>query len=60
MLGFHARARHAPLTVYPTELESALWVDRDDLRNLREDDDLRLPSPDSIARRLIEDWLARD
>ncbi len=60
MLGFHARAGYAPLNVYTRELESARWVSRDALLSLSEDDDLRLPRPDSIARRLIEDWLARD
>ena len=60
MLGFHARAGYAPLNVYTRELESARWVSRDTLLNLSENDDLRLPRPDSIARRLIEDWLARD
>ncbi len=58
MLGFHARARAAPLVVDSDELESALWVDRKALRRLREDESFRLPSHDSIARRLIEDWLA--
>jgi NAD+ diphosphatase len=58
MLGFHARTERAPLTVYPEELESALWVDRDRLLALDEGDELRLPRKDSIARRLIEDWLA--
>ena len=58
MLGFHARAERAPLTVYDEELESANWYSRDTLLNLGEDDELRLPRGDSIARRLIEDWLA--
>jgi NAD+ diphosphatase len=58
MLGFHARAERAPLTVYDEELESAAWYSRETILNLGEDDDLRLPRGDSIARRLIEDWLA--
>jgi NAD+ diphosphatase len=64
MLGFHARAERAPLTVYQDELESAGWYSRERLRALDEGDEsggdgaLRLPRRDSIARRLIEDWLA--
>ncbi len=58
MLGFHARAERAPLTVYPEELESVAWFSRERLLNLGEGDELRLPRRDSIARRLIEDWLA--
>ena len=60
MLGFHARAERAPLTVYEAELESVAWYSRETLRNLEEGDDLRLPRRDSIARRLIEDWLAQE
>jgi NAD+ diphosphatase len=58
MLGFHARAERAPLTVYQDELESALWVSREKLLGLGDGDEIRLPRKDSIARRLIEDWLA--
>ena len=61
MLGFHARAEQAPLTVYDDELESAGWFSRERLLDLKKrgdgDDELRLPRQDSIARRLIEDWL---
>jgi NAD+ diphosphatase len=59
MLGFHARAAHGPLTVDAEELDAALWVSRDELRHLDESETLRLPSRDSIARRLIEDWIKR-
>ncbi len=58
MLGFHARAERAALTVDEEELESAGWYSRKTLLNLGEEDELRLPREDSIARRLIEDWLA--
>ena len=58
MLGFHARTERAPLTVYEEELESVAWYSREALLNLDEGDELRLPRGDSIARRLIEDWLA--
>jgi NAD+ diphosphatase len=58
MLGFDARAERAPLTLYQDELEAAAWFSRERLANLDEGDELRLPRRDSIARRLIEDWLA--
>ena len=57
MLGFHARARGEDLAVNLDELESAAWYSRDDLLNSPEDRDFRLPRVDSIARRLINDWL---
>jgi len=56
MLGFHARAVSTALRIDPNELEDARWVCREALRNPPEG--FRLPSRDSIARRLIEDWLA--
>lgn len=58
MLGFTARALNTGLTIDPDELETALWVASDRLRTLSPDDPLRLPRKDSIARRLIEEWLA--
>ncbi|MEO1194160.1 MAG: NAD(+) diphosphatase [Pseudomonadota bacterium] len=58
MVGFHARADYGPLSVDPDELESAAWFDRAQLKDSPENDTLRLPRRDSIARRLIEDWLA--
>ncbi len=58
MLGFHARADHLPLTVNETEIEAARWFTRAELRASPEDETLKLPRRDSIARRLIEDWLA--
>ena len=58
MLGFQARAERRPLAVYEEELESAGWYSRAQLLDLEESDALRLPRKDSIARRLIEDWLA--
>ncbi len=58
MLGFHAEARHGPLEINPHELADARWFTRQELRALPENDTLRLPRRDSIARRLVEDWLA--
>lgn len=58
MLGFYAEATTEEITVDPKELESAAWYSRDDLRNSPEDETFRMPRRDSIARRLIDDWLA--
>jgi len=57
MLGFHARADFAPLDLGPDELESARWYSREELLSSPEDESFKLPRRDSIARRLIEDWL---
>ncbi|HUZ72405.1 MAG TPA: NAD(+) diphosphatase [Stellaceae bacterium] len=59
MLGFHARARSHEITVDPEELEHAAWYERGDLLARHDDDTMRLPRRDSIARRLVEDWLRR-
>jgi len=57
MLGFHVRAESRDLTVDTGELETAAWFRQEDLRNSPEDEAFRLPRKDSIARRLIDDWL---
>ena len=59
MLGFTARALPTELQVDPEELESAHWFERGFILGHAEDDTFRLPRRDSIARRLIEDWLRR-
>ncbi len=58
MLGFWARAAGTDLQVDANELEAAGWYDRATLRASPEDETFRLPRKDSIARRLVEDWLA--
>jgi NAD+ diphosphatase len=58
MLGFHAEATSTAITVDYGELEDARWFERDWLLSHEDDDSFRLPRRDSIARRLIEDWLA--
>jgi NAD+ diphosphatase len=60
MLGFHARADYAPPKLGPDELESAAWYTRDELRASPENETFKLPRRDSIARRLVEDWLEED
>ncbi|MFH5925378.1 NAD(+) diphosphatase [Roseomonas xinghualingensis] len=56
MLGFHAEALSHDITVDPNELRDARWFTRDEIRN-HKNAGFSLPRVDSIARRLIEDWL---
>lgn len=59
MLGFYARALTTEITIDPAEIADARWFSRDDMRRC---DELgfSLPRADSIARRLIEDWIAAE
>ena len=57
MLGLHAGALTTEITVDYGELEDARWCERDWLLLHKDGDTLRMPRLDSIARRLIEDWL---
>jgi len=50
MIGFRARYESGDLELDPTEIVDAAWYRRDDLPTI--------PPPISIARRLIDDWLA--
>ncbi|WP_426954092.1 NAD(+) diphosphatase [Muricoccus radiodurans] len=56
MLGFHAEATSTTITVDESELRDARWFTRDEIRN-HAAGGFSLPRVDSIARRLIEDWL---
>ncbi len=56
MLGFYAEALTDAITIDETELRDARWFTPDELRN-HERHGFSLPRRDSIARRLIEDWL---
>lgn len=58
MVGFRARALDTDLTPDPEELVTAGWHSRAELKAITPQSDLQLPRGDSIARRLIEDWLA--
>src|SRR5713101_6767212 len=58
MLGFYAEATSSAITVDYGELADARWFERDWLKSHADDDSFRLPRLDSIARRLIGDWLA--
>jgi NAD+ diphosphatase len=58
MIGFVAEVEGRPQPrVDDQELEAAAWFDRAQLRNFAALG-FTLPRPHSIARRLIEDWLA--
>ena len=57
MLGFYAEALSEEITIDPNELQDARWFARAQIRN-HEAHGFHLPRPDSIARRLIEDWVA--
>lgn len=59
MLGFRAVAMADTIRVDGHELEDARWFTRADVAAF-DKADLRLSRPDSIARWLIEDWLADD
>ena len=56
MLGFSARATSTRITLHDDELEDARWFSRAELREALQTRELRVPSPVSIAWRLLEDW----
>jgi NAD+ diphosphatase len=57
MLGFYAVARTREVTIDPEELEDGRWFTAAEIRTFP-NERYSLPRPDSIARRLIEGWLA--
>lgn len=57
MLGFYAEGLSEAITIDPEELKDARWFSRHDMHHHTEQG-FELPRADSIARRLIEDWLA--
>jgi len=57
MIGFYARAADTAIVVDHTELEDARWLSRTQLRQELAEQTIKLPRPDSIARRLILGWL---
>ena len=56
MLGFYAEALSDAITIDPGELRDARWFRRAELRD-PDAHGFQLPRRDSIARRLIEDWI---
>lgn len=63
MLGFRAIATTTELKINTDELEDARWFRREELVTFgdwgEESDRLKLPRPDSIARHLIDLWIAQ-
>lgn len=57
MVGFHARAKDTELTLDPTEIEDAFWIERAILADEKRWEGFSVPPPFAIARRLIEAWL---
>lgn len=57
MLGFRARARSEAFRIDDSEIVAARWLSRDELKD-EERRPVRLPGADSIARFLIDEWLA--
>jgi len=58
MLGFRARALGTDFRIDNDELIDAGWFDRAHLLALHDPDKFRTPRGDSIARRLIDEWVA--
>lgn len=54
MLGFHAEGLSEAITIDRDELQDARWFSRAELRDPQ---GFSLPRADSIARRLLEDWM---
>ena len=59
MLGFYAEGLTDEITIDPDELRDARWFTRADIRD-HDALGFHLPRIDSIARRLIEDWVAAE
>jgi NAD+ diphosphatase len=57
MVGFHAEGLSEEIEIDPEELRDARWFTRAQIRD-HAAHGFHLPRADSIARRLIEDWLA--
>lgn len=57
MAAYRARAQDRDLTPADGEIEQAAWFTADELRAALRDGSVSLPSPASIARRMIEAWL---
>ena len=57
MLGFYGEALSEEITIQTDELLDVRWFTRAEIRD-PDAHDFHLPRLDSIARRLIEDWMA--
>jgi NAD+ diphosphatase len=56
MLGFTAEAESREIHLNDSELEDARWISRDDMAQALTAGSIKLPTPISIAYRLIEGW----
>jgi NAD+ diphosphatase len=56
MLGFHARWIAGEPAIGDEELEDVRWFTRDEIAG----GGVKLPPPEAIARRLIDEWLGRE
>jgi NAD+ diphosphatase len=59
MLGFTARAIDDAIRIGEPEIEHIGWYNREFLINSPEDEQFRMPTRFSIARRLVDDWIAK-
>jgi NAD+ diphosphatase len=57
MLGYYGQALTENITLQTSEMRDAQWFTRDQIEN-RQSLGFNLPPHDSIARRLIDDWMA--
>ena len=57
MLGFYGEGLSEAITIDPEEMIDVRWFSRDEISDPAAHD-FALPRADSIARRLIEDWMA--
>jgi NAD+ diphosphatase len=57
MLGFYGEGLTEDITIDPEEMIDVRWFSREEIRDPAAHD-FALPRMDSIARRLIEDWMA--
>lgn len=58
MIAFHAHAVTTQITPAPGEIETAAWFSRSELEAALAEGSVTLPPPASIARRMIQAWLA--
>jgi NAD+ diphosphatase len=59
MLGFYGEGMSEAITIDPEEMLDVRWFSREQIRD-SEANGFLLPRADSIARRLIEDWMATE
>ncbi len=58
MIGFEATSLADDVRIDGVEIDAAGWYTRQEVREAERSGELRLPSPKSIARQMIDGWLA--